>query len=284
MKESKIKYNPRVSVAENAKRNGVTERAIRRYIEVHEIDRNYDNAIKLIAACRVLYKKDTSITPYQMAKKTPHSLNTIKKYWKYITGEDVSKIATIKRQKMTLREYNDYYATHPSVTQDLLKVESFSENILEPFCGTGSISDVLEENGYIVEKYDLIDRGNNKVQDFRKLEVEPDKYDIITNPPYTSELIDHILKCIRVCKKKVAILMPLRYLTGLERYTRLFKDNPPARVYVYQNNILIGKGGDFTKKLGGLVEYAWFVWEKGYKEETRLRWLYNAQQQHELKV
>ena len=69
MKESKIKYNPRVSVAENAKRNGVTERAIRRYIEVHEIDRNYDNAIKLIAACRALYKKDTSITPYQMAKK-----------------------------------------------------------------------------------------------------------------------------------------------------------------------------------------------------------------------
>lgn len=276
MKKSQIKYNPRISVKENAKRNCVTEKAIRRYIEVHEIDRNFDNATKLIADCRLFYKNDSSLTPYKISKLTSHSINTIKKYWNYITGEDVSKITTIKRQKMTLREYNDYYATHPSVTLDLLKVESFNCKILEPFCGTGSISSVLEKNGYIVEKYDLIDRGNNKVQDFRTLNIEVDEYDIITNPPYNSELIDHILKCIKVCNNKVALLMPLRYLTGTERYNRLFKSNPPARIYVYQNNILIGKGGDFSKKLGGLMEYAWFVWEKGYNEDTRVRWLYNS--------
>mgnify|MGYP007037165519 CR=1 FL=1 len=39
MRESKIQYNPSLSVEENAKRNNVTEAAIRYYIKVNNIDR-----------------------------------------------------------------------------------------------------------------------------------------------------------------------------------------------------------------------------------------------------
>ena len=39
MRESKIQYNPSLSVAQNAKRNSVSEAAIRYYIKVNNIDR-----------------------------------------------------------------------------------------------------------------------------------------------------------------------------------------------------------------------------------------------------
>lgn len=33
------------------------------------------------------------------------------------------------------REINDYYATHPQAVKDLLSVENFSKQVLEPCCG-----------------------------------------------------------------------------------------------------------------------------------------------------
>ena len=56
------------------------------------------------------------------------------------------------------REQHDYYATDPQAVEELLKVESFDKNILEPCCGEGHISKVLEKHGYMVESSDLIDR------------------------------------------------------------------------------------------------------------------------------
>lgn len=35
------------------------------------------------------------------------------------------------------REINDYYATHPQAVKDLLSVENFSKQVLEPCCGGG---------------------------------------------------------------------------------------------------------------------------------------------------
>src|SRR5574344_608958 len=57
------------------------------------------------------------------------------------------------------RVQHDYYATDPQAVEELLKVESFDKNILEPCCGEGHISKVLEKHGYMVESSDLIDRN-----------------------------------------------------------------------------------------------------------------------------
>ena len=51
---------------------------------------------------------------------------------------------------MKVPQPNEYYATHPTVTLDLLRVESFHHHILEPACGGGFISEPLKENGYDV--------------------------------------------------------------------------------------------------------------------------------------
>lgn len=177
-----------------------------------------------------------------------------------------------------MRQVNDFYATHHSCTSDILREEDFHYTILEPFCGTGTMSRVIEQSGRKVESYDIIDRGYGKVADFFELDVEEGKFDIITNPPYNDRLAEIIARCVRLCKQKVAILMPLRYLSSNARYNDIYSVYPPARVYVYQERICIAKNGDFEKynDAGANLEiYAWYIWEKDYSGETILKWIHN---------
>ena len=204
-------------------------------------------------------------------------INTIKKYWTYILGEDVSKIDSQKQQKLTLREWMDYYATHPSVTRDLLREEIFNHELLEPCCGGGFMANVLSEAGYSVTASDIVYRGYGiGGVDFLTADIIIGKYDIITNPPYAN-VVAFIKKALNVCKNKVAILMPLRYLSSLERFKELYADYPPKRIYCYVNRITIAKNGEFEKYEAGmnLEIYAWYVWEKGYYGETTLSWIQN---------
>ena len=45
MNKIKLKYDPNLSVRENAVRCGVSESAIRKFIRTNGIDRNYDNKV-----------------------------------------------------------------------------------------------------------------------------------------------------------------------------------------------------------------------------------------------
>lgn len=81
MRESKIQYNPTLSVKDNAKKNGVSEAAIRYYIKVNNIDRRFDRTQNLIADCRKYLKKHPNATKAELHEKTGHSLSTIRRYW-----------------------------------------------------------------------------------------------------------------------------------------------------------------------------------------------------------
>ena len=52
------------------------------------------------------------------------------------------------------RAENDFYATPKRVTQMLLDKEKFNNNVLEPCCGIGHISEVLIENNYTVTSFE----------------------------------------------------------------------------------------------------------------------------------
>lgn len=279
MRESKIQYNPSLSVKENATKNGVTEAAIRYYIKINHLDRRYDKKINIIEDCRKFLKKHPNATRTELQKKTGHSLSTIRQYWDYISTEkELIDFDSQKAQKRLLRQGNNYYATHPSVTEDLLSVEMFNDKILEPFCGGGSMADVIKSYGYEVEAYDIIDRGYGKQGDFFQVDFAEGEYDIISNPPYDESLIRIIKRCLAICNDKVAMLLPLIYLSGKARYEEVFKKNPPVRVYIYSERINIAKNGDFEQYSDSGANktiYAWFVWKKGYKGTTELRWLHN---------
>ena len=77
------------------------------------------------------------------------------------------------------------------------------------------MAEEIKKAGYEVYAYDIVDRGYGRQADFLTNDWEIGKMDVITNPPYTS-VVDFIRKSLEICKDKVAILMPLRYLSSWE--------------------------------------------------------------------
>lgn len=272
-----MRYNPRLSVQENAARNQCSVATVRKYIRLNGIDRNYEGKVAKIDKVKAALKRKPEATISTIAQETRLSVNTVKKYLPYALGEkELSKIDTRKVAKVDVRATKDYYATHPSVTLDLLRVESFNHKILEPCCGGGFMAEVIKDAGYDVVASDIIDRGYGKQVDFLSSDFEPDVFDIITNPPY-QDVLSFIKKALDLCKKKVAILMPLRYLSSFERYL-FYQQYPPVRVYCYVNRINIAKNGrfDLYDDAGANMEiYAWYIWQRGYKGATELRWIEN---------
>ena len=176
------------------------------------------------------------------------------------------------------REENDFYATDPVAIDWLLGVESFSEFVWEPCCGAGHLSKKLKEYGHILLNTDIIDRGYedfNDVLDFLQYDGPIFKGDIITNPPYKycSEFIKKSLDVIED-GHKVAMFLKLQTLEGQKRYNEIFSVNPPKSVYVFVKRVACGKNGKFDSG-SSAVCYAWFVWEKGWKGDTTLKWINN---------
>lgn len=173
----------------------------------------------------------------------------------------------------TDRQREDYYATEPAATEWLCKIEKFDGPILEPSCGEGHISKVLLKNGYEVESRDLVDRGyGDGGIDFLAIDNLSWNGDIVTNPPYkyAKEFVEKSLAIIPE-GHKVAMFLKLTFLEGKGR-RHLFNTTPPSRVWVSSSRLKCAPNGDFNALQGSAAAYAWFVWEKGYKGDTIVKW------------
>lgn len=175
------------------------------------------------------------------------------------------------------RKAFDYYATDPFAGELLMQLEKFNNKIWEPCCGEGHLSKIFIEHGYNVKSTDIIYRGygENERLDFLGVNNLDWDGDIITNPPY-SYAKECVLKALDIIPegKKVAMFLKLTFLEGKGR-AEFFRENPPVRVWVSSSRINCAKNGDFTKMRGdggSAVCYAWYIWEKGFKGETTLKW------------
>lgn len=182
------------------------------------------------------------------------------------------------------REQHDYYATHPKAVRVLLDNEKFNKCVWEPACGGGHMSDILKEYGYNVRSSDLIDRGypGTEVLDFLSITKQSCtgiSRDIITNPPYkyAKEFVDKSLE-LSEDGTKIAMFLKLTFLEGQAR-KELFTTNPPKVVYVSSSRLGCAKNGEFkigkdgNPAIESAVAYAWFVWEKGFKGNTIIKWV-----------
>ncbi len=166
------------------------------------------------------------------------------------------------------RKESDFYETPYSLTRLLLDSERLEGSILEPAMGNGAIGKVLNENQYSYIGYDI-------ENDFLK---QSQKYSIIiTNPPF-SLAQQFILKAKELAQEKIIFLLPLSYLHGKKRYDQIWTDKkfPLARIYVFTRYPLLGeKLREDGKHRTGMMVYAWYVWEKGYRGEPIIKWLDN---------
>jgi len=145
---------------------------------------------------------------------------------------------------------NDFVQTPAEITEALLKYETFDGSILEPCCGAGAISVVLEQ------KYEVISSDKNYYGfgERKDLFSITKLYDnIVTNPPFTGQqnVKKHLLS---ITKKKLALLWYVKNL-GNEIETKTSKNL--RNVYVFNKRINWAE-----TKLGWL--FAWYVWDKAW--------------------
>ena len=94
------KYNPALSVKENAELCGVSVATIRKYIKENNIDRRRDAAIHKQKTILALKYKNPDITIAEMVRQTGYSANTVRKYIN--APENHSEIDTKKVSKFDI--------------------------------------------------------------------------------------------------------------------------------------------------------------------------------------
>lgn len=177
------------------------------------------------------------------------------------------------------RQKDDFYATDPKATkmvlEELKKNYDISFwNIWEPAAGMGHISNTLKSEGLnIVKESDLIDRGiGATIENFLKTNSMGNANVVFTNPPYkiAEDFLNHFLK-ISENGDLYIFLGRIQFLEGKMR-RKIFDENPPKYVFVHSQRINCWKDGKETKESSAIC-YAWFVFEKGFKGDTVLKWL-----------
>ena len=260
MKRKEISYNPSISIKANAKANGVSEASIRYYIKVNGIDRRADEKVRKIDICRKYYRYHSDTNINQIAKATEISYSFIKQNWDYIIGKKVfdnfdkdkiKKRKSIKEQK--------YITPHISVIRDLLREVQFSENILTD---NDDFGNVINKCGYVFGI--LSDNIKSKT------------CDIITIPSVNEDLKTLLTDYLKRCKDKVAMLLPISFLTGQQRYKTIFSKLPLSEVWTYIENVNLQKKEDIEgSEPLSFDNYAWYIFERNYEGTPQLKWIHN---------
>lgn len=197
------------------------------------------------------------------------------------------------------RQPEDFYATSPESAEWLLKLEPQLDNIYENFVGQGHLAEVFRKAGKLKAISDLVDRGyypenisTKYPLDFFKFDKHLKNTDIVSNPPYSEAklAVEHSLNLVDE-GRYVAMFLKTTFLEGKER-KKFFEENPPIRIWVSSSRIPCAKNGEFLipkkdkdgnvkldkdgnpimEKVSSAVSYSWFIWQKGYKGDTIVKW------------
>ena len=95
----------------------------------------------------------------------------------------------------------------------------------------------------------------------------------ILSPTLHTDMPKSLLKRMGIIPKghKVAMFLKLTFLEGKAR-REMFRVIPPKIVYVSSSRLKCAMNGDFEKPGESATAYAWYIWEKGYKGDTIIKW------------
>ena len=260
MKKKEILYNPDISIKDNAKANGVSEATIRNYIKINGIDRRADEKLRKINICKRFYNRNRDANKHTISKKTEISYSFIKEYWEYIIGEKSFDIFDKnKSKKRKSIEDEKYFIPHISVVRDILREVQFAENILT---NNDDIGKIINKCGH---PFGLLDDN-----------ISSRTCDIITIPSVTDDLKSLLSDYLKKCRNKVALLLPISFLSGTNRYKTVFSKYPLSEVLIYiedvnreKNEVIKGSEPLSTDN------YAWYVFERSHKDTPKLKWIHN---------
>ena len=172
----------------------------------------------------------------------------------------------IGNNKHNDRIENDFYATPLNAIEDLIKYEKFEGKIWECACGKGAISEPLIKAGYDVYSSDLINKGYGETKDFLKTNQRVDN--IVTNPPFNLAT-EFTLHGLELVNHKLALLCKLSHLEGIKRNKFIFSKKKLKKILVFSKRLSFVKNG----KSGGLMAFAWFIFDKNYNGLPEVDWI-----------
>lgn len=131
------------------------------------------------------------------------------------------------------------------------------------------------EKNHVELIYPILEWTDEDVRDFiidRKLKLAPIYYN--GGQIDVSKRLGCMCCPLASRRKRIIEFQKFLKLTFLEGKARraLFRSTPPIRVWVSSSRLKCAMNGDFDKYGSSAAAYAWFVWEKGYKGETTVKW------------
>lgn len=176
----------------------------------------------------------------------------------------------------TERPKGDFYATPEIAVRNLMAVETFGHDILEPCCGNGAISEVLKSYGKKVTSRDLHNWGYGEPdRDFINSEVDGAFDAVITNPPFVlfQQFSEKALEYVKERKGKVAMLGRVQALEGIKRRP-LFENGPLKKVWVFSRRLPRMHRYDYEGKTAtSMIAFSWFIWDFNHKGEPTVGWI-----------
>ena len=184
----------------------------------------------------------------------------------------------VMAQRSEPRDSRDDFPTPPWATRGLLEyvigpnTELKYQMCLEPACGQGHMSKVLEEYFGGVVSFDKHDYGYGEVVDFLDSPVLDSSVDwVITNPPFRLAE-DFISRALCVARKGVAMLTRTVFIESVGRYERLFRHSPPTKFAQFTERVPMVQGR-LDKKASTATGYSWIVWELPNVNDPKLLWV-----------
>lgn len=184
-------------------------------------------------------------------------------------------LVTVGYRSNPNRDPLDYYPTPPALVRLLLDHEVFTRDypILEPCLGEARVIDrVLRERGYSTICSDVNGVGAERRCFF---DIQEAHHTIITNPPFHLHL-KFVQHAKRIATTKIAMLMPLNFLTGAERHVELWSETefPLARVHVLNRGVDFERSDPASDRFKASQMYmAWYVFEKTHVGPPHLNWI-----------
>lgn len=214
----------------------------------------------------------------------------------------------MRREVSTARKRNshpyDWYVDEHWVAWQLFQAlgrfereKAAGEAIWDPCAGSGRTLVTFGENGFrrfasdIVNRIDRAAIDANEIgepeffsADFLELTQAPAPCSIVCNPPYS--YIKGIAEAfarqaLKLSARRVCMVLPVKWVASKGRFALFMRDHPPLAVLVLTErpsmppgDMIAGMGNRAFR--GGVVDYAWFVWDKTRPTapgETRIVWL-----------
>jgi hypothetical protein len=172
------------------------------------------------------------------------------------------------------------WATRALVEHVIGREELSRAHCLEPACGRGHMARALRSYCDLVTAADVADYGYGARRDF--LASRPGQaFDwVITNPPFRLAE-EFLLQALPMVTCGVALLVRTVFIESVGRLDRVFSKYPPSTVAQFAERVPMVRAR-LDPKASTATGYAWVVWRKPLREDTRLVWIPQCRKRLEL--